>query len=370
MRAALLSTIFIASVVVGATPPPATPTQTIPLQHDPLLAVTNATAVQVGEQVFLFGGTLEDGEPTAAIQVRNSNGTWRPVGSQMIIPRVRADVIALADGRVVVSGTGQDFGELLQPLVAGSSRIIAKPTNCADQTPCAPVALANGDFATIYGESLYRFDATAHAWQAAIPLLDGAQTATLGVTGDQDLLIAMGNGTIHLCHHESHSTAVWSARVQADFKLAQLHPLRDGTWLLAMINDEQQLQLARLNPRNETIHDGPTTTIDWAEVDGIALASTSDGAALFVSGKDDTTGRAELFHVQTLGSTNLRLWTMKTPLLLPEHALVRHSSVGVELIAGPAIPARQRRNVLKDRAAMVQEVRSILVQLTTPPIGD
>ena len=61
---------------------------------------------------------------------------------------------------------------------------------------------------------------------------------------------------------------------------------------------------------------------------------------------------------------------MKTPLLLPEHALVRHSSGGVELIAGTAIPARQRRNVLKDRTAMVPEVRSILVQLTTPPIGD
>lgn len=370
MRAAMLPMLFIASVVVAATPPPVTPTRTIPLQHDPLLAVTNAAALQVGGHVFLFGGTLEDGEPTAAIQLRNKNGTWRPVGSQMIIPRVRADVIALADRRVVISGTGQDFGELLQPLVAGSSRVIAKPMDCADQTPCAPVALANGDFATICGDSLYRFNATAHAWEAAIPLLDGAQTATLGVTSDQDLLIATSNGTIHLCQHDSHSTVAWSARLQADFKLAQLHPLRDGTWLLAMINNEQQLQLARLDPCTETIHAGPATTIDWARVDGIALASTSDGVALFVHGKDDTAERAELFHVQTLGSTSLRLWSIKTPLLLPEHALVHDSPVGIELIVGTAIPARQRRNVLKDRDAMVQEARSILVQLTIPPIGD
>lgn len=97
------------------------------------LAVIEAVLAERDGRLVLLGGLDSAFEATAAIQILDPRQGWLPIGSQLGVPRAGARSVLLHDGRVAILGgfagavaspVHHEDGELLDPLVAGSSRVI------------------------------------------------------------------------------------------------------------------------------------------------------------------------------------------------------------------------------------------------------
>ncbi len=142
------------------------------------LPVFDAVAVEIRDQLVVLGGFTDRMEATRAIQIRHPIDGWLPVGSALIEPRARATLIPLARHRVLILGgysgvwsqdaRALDNGEILDPLVAGSARLIESfgvPLEGHTATP-----LPDGRIAVACGCDLRLFDPASETWSAPIEL--------------------------------------------------------------------------------------------------------------------------------------------------------------------------------------------------------
>jgi hypothetical protein len=142
------------------------------------LPVFDAVAVESRDQLVVLGGFTERMEATRAIQIRHPIEGWLPIGSALIEPRARATLIPLERNRVLVLGgyagvwsqdaRALDNGETLDPLVAGSARLIESfgaPLEGHSATP-----LPDGRIAVACGCDLRLFDPRTESWSEPIEL--------------------------------------------------------------------------------------------------------------------------------------------------------------------------------------------------------
>lgn len=113
--------------------PPALPADWRTIAGSMPLAVIEAVLAERDGRLVLLGGLDSTFAATAAIQILDPRQGWLPIGSQLGVPRAGARSVALQDGRVAILGgfagavaspIHHEDGELLDPLVAGSSRVI------------------------------------------------------------------------------------------------------------------------------------------------------------------------------------------------------------------------------------------------------
>ncbi|MBL9150384.1 MAG: hypothetical protein JNM94_16990 [Phycisphaerae bacterium] len=140
--------------------------------------VFDAASVAIGEQLVVLGGATESMTATPAIQVRSPNYGWQPVGSNLLESRARASITPLGGDRYLVLGgwsgtwgvdaTQRADGEILAPLVAGSSKPVAPwPEPLEGHTA---TRMPDGRIAVVCGCRLRIFDPRLEAWTAEIEL--------------------------------------------------------------------------------------------------------------------------------------------------------------------------------------------------------
>lgn len=211
------------------------------------LPVIESAVIESDGWVFLLGGMTEDFDATPAIQTRRPDGSWLPVGSQMLEARINPHAIILPDRRILIWGgyggsartdlTLRLDGEIVQPKIAGASTPITPPEDSAWVTPSPPKLLHDGTFGLIAENSLHRFDVDTHQWRTPEPLGRTLLAATLDVLADGTLIVCGTNPederlvVMQRAHDESSWTA-WPASKQVSALGARSRMLPDGRLLL------------------------------------------------------------------------------------------------------------------------------------------
>jgi hypothetical protein len=163
--------------------------------------VFDAVAVESRDQLVVLGGFTDRMEATRAIQIRHPIDGWLPVGSALIEPRARATLIPLERNRVLILGgysgvwsqdaRALDDGETLDPLVAGSARLIESFGAPLDGHSATP--LPDGRIAVACGCDLRLFDPRTESWSDPIELLRERRHHAALVVG-RTLVLAGGVG--------------------------------------------------------------------------------------------------------------------------------------------------------------------------------
>lgn len=154
-------------------------------------AVTDATAAVLFGEIFVPGGRLADGRPTAVVEAYSpANNAWRPVEA---LPIQVAGGLALSDGSKLYLLGGWD-GERY---------------------------LADG----------HVYDPATDAWESLPPMTIGRAEATGDVVGDRLYVVGGFDGQRELdaCEYFDLATGVWSS-------CAKMHIARAGAGASAQVN--------------------------------------------------------------------------------------------------------------------------------------
>lgn len=161
------------------------------------LPVFDAGAAMVRRHLVVLGGCTRELVATRAIQIRHPVHGWLPVGSSLLEPRARASTTRLADGRVLVLGgwhgawnrdaSHHRDGEILDPLVAGSSQRIAGWEESLEGH--SATLLPDGRVAVACGCTLRILDPIALRWSDPIALERPRRHHAAAIVGETLVLI-------------------------------------------------------------------------------------------------------------------------------------------------------------------------------------
>jgi len=176
---------------------------------DPMLLplpVVDAAVSEHDGHLVLLGGMTESLEATPAIQILSPRHGWLPIGSRLLRPRAGALAVPIDERRLLLLGGWQgrrhaaderwhDGGEILDPLVAGSSASI--PPFGTSLEGASATRLADGSVLVAAGALLRRFDPGTALWSDPLELPHPHRHhAAIGIDGWSVLLLG-GDGEDH-----------------------------------------------------------------------------------------------------------------------------------------------------------------------------
>jgi hypothetical protein len=363
-----------------------------PLKGAIQLPVIDAATVDVGERTVLLGGMTRDFSATPAIQIRRPDGEWQPVGNQMVNPRIAPDAITLPDGRIFVWGgqsgsargtlTNQMNGELLNPRIAGSARLVDPPADTDWETASRPCLLQDGTIAIAAGRGIHRFDPRDQTWLD--PILTSAPL-------DQPALCSLD--TMRLLLVSTDSTAGGAQVIEVDVEQGTLerwtrsipHPV-PGTRLLRL-PDERVLAVTWFEPNqrrssrtwllrtdSRTIEPGLNQTSIPSEADGAPtwIAACPNGGDVLVLMTTESSGEDQVtaFLLRSQANGFLRPWRLSTPPPGRLQMLRAGKDRQFELLGGYRyIDARQARDQGVPEGPRLSS-DTVVLDYGTGPIGD
>ncbi len=352
------------------------------------LPVIDGAVVNIGSRTVLLGGMTGDFNATPAIQVRQPDGAWRPVGNQMLEARIGPRAIALEDGRIFVWGgesgsargtlTVRNDGELLDPRVAGSAKRIDPPKGSNWQAPSAPCLLADGTIALAAEQGVHRFDPKTEAWgdpialpvpldQPGLCLLDGQRVLVITTEADGDgariLEVDCSNGTIE----------AWPDQLPEPIPGAELHLLPGErvvatTWLQP--DGQRSRRTILLKATDRTIQPGPQLPAT-GEANGW-VGSCANGGDLLMLASDPTSSEDDLlaFLLRSQRDGNLRLWKLTTPPKGRRRMLCPRGDGSFELIGGYRYLSAEQARAEGAREGSRLFSTTLELNYGTGPIGD
>lgn len=355
-------------------------TRLVPLEGKLALPVVDGTVVRMGKRAVLVGGMTKDFKATPAIQMREPDGSWRPVGNQLIEPRIDPSVLVLPDNRLFVFGgfggsaAGQleprVDGELLDPRVAGSSRLIAPPAGTSWQAPSAPVLLEDGSIALVAANTLHRLNPNTASW---------AEPLALGRTLAGSSLCRIGGNRLLACgvDPETESTQVleiepvtgiitpWKQDLGERILGARLFPMEGGTVLLMGWPGKDGRPVRRtfvLDPASHSIEAGPTLPLVGTGPSWLAPCKVGRGIVVMMTVREKPNGRdrtiAYLLQLDHAG--RFSTWRLSKLPKGRRQMLLAHGAGGIELIGG--------YDFLVGRATLMRT--TALLTYGTGPSGD
>ena len=359
---------------------PSLPAKLLPLKGELALPVVDGAIVHMGKRAALLGGMTEDFKATPAVQLRTPDGTWKPVGNQLLEARIGPSVIALPDNRVFVWGgfggsaagelTPLHNGEVLDPRVAGSSRLITPPEGAAWETPSAPVLLDDGSVGLIAANALYRFDLQNNRWEEPLPL--GRRLAGPSLcTAPKNRLLACGvdpkNESTHVIEIDLATETItpWEDHLPERILGGQLIRMPDGLAVLMgwpQADGRPSRRTVVLSPETRTMTNGPTLPLVGSGPSWQATCRVGPGIVVMmtVRKEPDTKDHSVAFYLQYVRGTTFRVWRLAQIPPGRRQMLLAHGSKAVELIGGyeflPSGPKITRT--------------SALLEYGTGPIGD
>lgn len=369
-------------------PPPRMLSSLSPLPGRLELPVIDAAVVRSGERTVLLGGMTSDFEATPAIQTREPDGSWRPVGNQMLHARIGPAAIALPDGRILVWGgesgsargtlTPRIDGELVNPRVAGSAVAITPPDGERWSAPSAPCLLGDGTVAIAAGDGVHRFDPKTAAWLPPIRVDAPLDQPVLGRLGGETLLLVSTDaeepGAVVWTIDCTEEVATrWPTRLPEPLPGATLHPLPGGTVLATDWFDPDGRPSTRtlvLEPDSRTAKPGPTLPAPKGAIDWIGTSENGRDVLLLVSTPEDEEPSLEAYLLRSGSNDALRLWRLSTPPEGRRRMLLPAGPGAFELIGGYRFldAATARREGLTPGAHLFRS--TLRLDYGTGPVGD
>ena len=352
------------------------------------IPVVDAAIVDIGPRTILLGGMTGNFQATPAIQLRRPDGTWQPVGNQMLNPRIAPDAIPLPDGRIFVwggaSGSARETlttrldGELLNPRIAGSATLVTPPADSGWLAPSRPCLLPDGTIAIAAEDGIHRYDPTEGSWSPPITIGRPLDQPALCHLGGMRLLLIDSDPDLHEarvlevdCTNGSFDQ--WQERLPHPVPGCSLFLLPNGhvvvsTWfdqdgrrtsgILLLSLEDRSVERALLPAEVETTPNWITTCPNDADL--LILMTTR------ASGEN----QALAFLLTGPGDASMKTWQLSTP---PPGRLqmVRTSGQGrFELLGGYRfLNAREAR---EERLPEGATISTAIFQLKygTGPIGD
>jgi hypothetical protein len=352
------------------------------------LPVIDGAVVNIGTRTVLLGGMTADFNATPAIQMRQPDGAWRPVGNQMLEARIAPRAIGLGDGRIFIWGgdsgsargtlTVRNDGELLDPRIAGSAKKIDPPKGSDWQAPSAPCLLTDGTIALAAEQGVHRFDPKTGDWRApialpvplvqpALCLLDGQRVLviTTGPAGDgaRVLEVDCSSGTVE----------TWSNQLPEPIPGAELHLLPGNrivatTWLQP--DGQRSRRTILLKATDRTIQSGPQLPTTDDATGWIASCVNGGDILMLASDASSTEDDLRAFLLRSQRGGNLRLWQLTTPPKGRRRMLCPRGDRSFELIGGYRyLSAREARQEGAPEGARLFST-TLELDYGTGPIGD
>ena len=316
------------------------------------LPVIDAAVVTVGPRTVLLGGMTSDFNATPAIQIRQPDGSWRPVGNQMIEARIGARGIALEDGRIFVwggeSGSAQgaltlrNDGELLDPRIAGSAERIGPPEGSHWQAPSVPVLLKDGTIAIAAEQGLHRFDPNTSTWRDTIKLpAPLVQPGLCGLDDEHVLVISTdpdGAGArIFEIDWTDGSIEAWAASLPEPIPGAELSLLPGGR-VVATIwfqpDGKRSTRTILMKSSERTVEIGPHLPGMKAAPGWVDSNANGGDILMLVSEAGSNEDELRAFLLRSRQDGDLGLWLLTTPPKGRRRMLVPRGEEAFELIGG------------------------------------
>jgi hypothetical protein len=352
------------------------------------LPVIDAAVVSIGLRTVLLGGMTSDFNATPAIQIRQPDGTWRPVGNQMLEARIEPEAIALADGRIFIwggdSGSARDTltvrndGELLDPRVAGSAVRIDPPAGSNWQAPSAPCQLDDGTIAIAAQQGVHRFDPTTGTWQDSIALPVPLDQPGLCFIGDRRVLVITtdpaGKGArVFEIDCKAGTVDAWADPLPEPIPGANLYLLPGGrivatTWFQPNRQRSRRTILLRISER--TFESGPGLPPTDEATGWIASCANEGDILMLASDPSSTEDDLLAFLLRSQRGGNLRLWQLTTPPKGRRRMLHPRGGKAFELIGGYRYldAALARKEGVKEGPRLFST--TLELNYGTGPIGD
>ena len=352
------------------------------------LKVIEGALVQQDEWLVLLGGMNTDFTASPSIQLRTPQGTWRPVGAQMLEERINPWTVQLSDDRVFVwGGYGGSArteliqlvdGELLNPRVAGSSKSVTPPPGIDWSGASNPIALTDDVVGMVVNDQLHRFDTTGDGqWMPPIPLGHSLQGPTLAQVDDGRVLAcgtSQAGSTYQVveCDPSTEAVTLWPDGPAIPALGGRLHPLPDGRLLLVgwtRVGAGIEHQTLVIDPVKRKTTRGPSLPLDGGSLNWISSQPVAEGVLILATETPQPTApeapsatqpAAVGFLVRVNSSGALRVWalsnmpTRRRPMLFPR------GGRSVELIGGYRFGAK----------GADMENTALLVNFGTGLVGD
>lgn len=166
------------------------------------LPVFDAAAVEADGRLVVLGGVVHSLEATAAIQIHDPRHGWLPIGSQLDRARAGASATPLPCGAVAVLGGWQgrlgrdlehhDTGEILRPLIAGSSRPL--PPFGGSLEGHSATLDGDGGLIVVAGDLARRLDPRSRQWSEPLRLMEPRRHHAAIAQGGGVLLLGGSGG--------------------------------------------------------------------------------------------------------------------------------------------------------------------------------
>ena len=316
------------------------------------LPVIDAAVVKVGRRTVLLGGMTSDFNATPAIQLRQPDGSWRPVGNQMLEARIGPHGIALEDDRIFVWGgesgsaqgtlTVRNDGELLDPRVAGSATRVIPPEGSDWQAPSAPCLLQDGTIVIAAQHGVHRFDPKAGTWGDTITLPVPLEQPGLCGLGDDRVLVVStdrdGDGArVFEIDCTDGTVEAWAAPLPEPIPGAELSLLPGGS-VVATIwfqpDGKRSTRTILMKSSERTVAIGPSLPGMEAAPGWVASCANEGDILMLVSKAGSSEDDLRAFLLRSRRDGELGLWLLTRPPKGRRRMLVPRGEEAFELIGG------------------------------------
>ena len=349
--------------------------------------VIDAALLRIGKRVVLLGGMDNAFQATPAVQLRQENGIWRPVGVQMLRARIRPRATALPDGRVFVWGGDSGSvleetlepernGEVLDPRVAGSARLITPPDEAEWPMSSGPCLLGDGTVALAAGSAVQRFDPVAMEWLDPIPVPGTATDPGLCLIAEcRVLLTATDPETKATRLHDVDCTTgvvtTWPASLPRTIPGAQLLPLPDERVLVIGWRTDEggppcSADSYLIACTDRTVQERPGLPHDPDGPEWLHAATSNQDVLVLMSPGFARTDEVQGYLLKSRQDGSLRTWRLISPPLGRFQMILGDEERRFELFGGyryqPRAPRRRVDRILQNATSALE--------YGTGPVGD